>query len=877
MPNKPLANWQAPNCKLHAYKPRDVNKCMDGQSVLYVGDLSARAAFFESIRLSNASAADHPSIHERQSDMVQVVNGVTFAFVWDPFMDQNGVARLQDLANNGFHPGSSANNTGVQVVYIAFGREFLQKTNAQPSVSPKSDALSEFRVAASRIAPLLKRIAAARNLDGSSPKVVVSPVIEPYFQKAENNVFLQGLTPVRLQKLNQHLAEVFPLESSSIYLPQVFNMMSQSRPDAFSDDGEQLVPAISKLQADIVYNLACNTKISTAFPYANTCCLEYPRPAGFYFLTIAVLFLVPVSMAAYYAALHRGSVKALAFGLSEHAGKTQFAFLVMALSLIYCYLCDRTNVFAKGDKHFAYSEFTGLCLFFAVIGFATLRRVETKPSQLFLNRFQTDEWKGWMQIAILVYHITGGSRILPIYKVIRVMVASYLFMTGYGHATFFVAKADFSLKRFVSVMCRLNLLTIGLAYVMNTDYLFYYFSPLVSFWFCVIWATFRILPQYNAGLGSSLTKVAVSAAVSYLFIAVPGAMDSVFWVLRTVANVHWNLTEWRFRLLLDVWAVHFGMLVSILVHNPQTAFVYSSIPQRLGAAGQSLLMVAGGSVLIYAYFLVSQQYTAKLDYNHVHPFISLFPITGFILIRNAAPVSYLYSTAFAYVGKISLETFILQFHVWMASDTKAALYMIDMGLVPRFTSFVYTQDTVAADTSIGSHMLSGVAVLKSLERSFAARRYVNFLLVSVVFVVASQKVADASGVITSWFVKFGGAGADKGGKAPSKPKESNAEPLLTEQERKEGDGGSGAAGSSGNIQSEMELGEIGKDKRTEEVVEVTNTGASPSNGLSSMPLSNVAPIRIVQKLGILVSKFMKSLSVRVGVVMVLLWVLNLVW
>ena len=97
------------------------------------------------------------------------------------------------------------------------------------------------------------------------------------------------------------------------------------------------------------------------------------------------------------------------------------------------------------------------------------------PSLPFLPRDQTDEWKGWMQLLILIYHYNAAFWYDEFWQIIRICIASYLFQTGFGHTVYFLTKRDFSLSRVVNVMVRTNILPCTLAYIMRTNWLLYYY------------------------------------------------------------------------------------------------------------------------------------------------------------------------------------------------------------------------------------------------------------------------------------------------------------------------------------------------------------------------------------------------------------------
>jgi hypothetical protein len=360
-------------------------------------------------------------------------------------------------------------------------------------------------------------------------------------------------------------------------------------------------------------------------------------------------------------------------GQSANEWRTLLQHVVCVGAVVaWAYVCEHTSMVPRAEKVYSSDVFLFACLLLFVVAMATVRKTVISGSGAgaeVLNREQSEEWKGWMQFLFVLYH---QQHAVDAYNLIRVFVSAYVWMTGFGNFSFFYVRADYSLPRILQMLWRLNFFVLLLMASMGTNYILYYIVPLHTFYFLLTFATMAIARAYNYTEWGPRVKVAVLALLIYFVWefeqSVHGIFDLCFaplsWLL---GDADWSLHEWHFRTFLDHYSALFGIVFAL--NFPYLTAWFAAVerlPLHLNVALKSL--VGAGWLAAFYWWYRNIFLLPKYEFNAAHPYWFWIPIMTYVFLRNCTRTLRSYhSELLAWLGKITLETYLLQFHIFMVA------------------------------------------------------------------------------------------------------------------------------------------------------------------------------------------------------------------
>ena len=388
---------------------------------------------------------------------------------------------------------------------------------------------------------------------------------------------------------------------------------------------------------------------------------------------------------------------------------------VLGLILFYAYMCEYHPPFAHSEKSYDRDEFFFLTGVLLLVSYFTLQKndpdkpmvtssensTSSTPSKdeskhsaaslcgeravapvndntEILNRDQTEEWKGWMQFMFLNYHYFHAEET---YNAIRIMITCYVWMTGFGNFSFFYVKGDYGLVRVLQMLWRLNFLVFFLCLTQSTTYILYYICLLHTYFFLMVYLTMRIAKHVNYSKWGIRVKLFILALIIFFVWDVDTGLFRLMHMpflgehpmLGATAGPMW---EWYFRSSLDHWSTFLGMVFAL--NFPITSLFFRKLeaqPFHLHFAAKAAM----GIVLLVAstMWVTGPFQLGKFSYNQTNAYFGIVPVLTYIYFRNLT--SWLRSNTMDLlhqIGKTTLETYLMQHHIWLTSDAKTLLTLI---------------------------------------------------------------------------------------------------------------------------------------------------------------------------------------------------------
>ena len=343
------------------------------------------------------------------------------------------------------------------------------------------------------------------------------------------------------------------------------------------------------------------------------------------------------------------------------------------LSFWLIYITMAEWVFPSRARTHSPGDFWELMILLAFVSILWQRPVKpAKGAASLLSRDVSNEWRGWMQVAFLMYHYCHMQEVYPF---IRLLVTAYVWQTGYGNGIYFTLKKEFTGERLFQMLWRLNFLVFLLVLATKTPWIAYYVCALHTVHFLLIFGSMALACIFlYRGKGVEWWPIAALVGLT-VFSAIMWDIPNV-WEYTVGPVFTWTLgadfdRELHFRTFLDHYSSCLGLLAAIMVpylekwSNKSPMVCYATL-------GSIAAVLAGLWFVVYAH-----RRDDDIAYDNVHPYISCQMLWGYVLVRGMTKkMRETVSVPLVFIGMHSLEFYLLQFHLFLSQEAQAILMIV---------------------------------------------------------------------------------------------------------------------------------------------------------------------------------------------------------
>ncbi|ERT01492.1 hypothetical protein HMPREF1624_02742 [Sporothrix schenckii ATCC 58251] len=741
-PARPFDKWEPAGCRMHEYSRDDIRECLGGKRVLFVGDTTMRVLFFAALTRLEHEVAEwllRTTFTESnpRHDLAIDSETVHLHFIWDPWLNSTALDDEIRMMEPG---GDKHAGTELKPDLVIIGSVGLWA--ARNAADDKY--FDTFCTTTDRVTRVMGD--EVRPFDGqhSANYVFLAPVTIPRYEMLRPGR-AEAISPDRIKRMNNYLANVSPAVQSHILTS--YNEMTNHIPEAYEDTGLHVTASVAERWIDIPLNARCNGLLLgrpvadqpvPSLVHTTTCCAAYPTPVRaqrlLWYILCAAIFVPTLIFV----------VKSRAALLASHLSCT-----FVGLAALYCYMADRSHAFAKSEKHYNVGWLCFVSVLSVIVFLVYQKRYVWKlrgppptsphrPSLSevdFLPRHISNEWKGLMQVAVLLLAYQDTTQTSIVVKWSGFFTASYLFLSAFGHASYFLRVNDFSFHRVASVLFRLNILPCLLALMLdgpdkgtaNSVSRLYYFPRLISFWFLIIYITLRIGSHTNRSQPHLLLlRICVSATVLVYIGLHPGPFGLFETINKAGTYLFGKRTTWAVEdmsvAVYTNWcAPYVGMVVAVVAQRAAIIcdriqrqqeqeqmllsgkFSESSVrphtstgPSTNGDAGwldrvliavlyrtefttpiQTMIVIF--SSVFFFMFASATSVSPLVEGDTSHPYITSVAVACFAVVRNChSQLRARYMMVPAALGAMALELFVLHNHILLSGNGTGHLRLLSL-------------------------------------------------------------------------------------------------------------------------------------------------------------------------------------------------------